>query len=200
MLPGPAVPAAITLGTGALKMITESLMRSMLSVVFSAALLAAPSLVLAQAAVPAATQARPAQAAPADPAASAEQREALARQDAQMSAAAAEVARMIDAGRAGEVWDGAAEVMRKAASRPDFIQAMAADRQRLGAMQQRSQPSVTRVQYAAGGAVPQGLYLNVSFATRFANSAQPVRELVSFRLDEDRTWRVSGYSVRPAGQ
>lgn len=199
MLPGPAVPAAITLGTGALKMITESLMRSMLSVVFSAALLAAPSLVLAQAAVPAA-QTRPAQAAPAAPAASAEQREALARQDAQMSADVAEVARMIDAGRAGEVWDGAAEVMRKAASRPDFIQAMAADRQRLGAMQQRSQPSVTRVQYAAGGAVPQGLYLNVSFATRFANSAQPVRELVSFRLDEDRTWRVSGYSVRPAGQ
>lgn len=171
-------------------------MRSMLSVVFSAALVAMPLLALGQ---------NPAARAPAQPAAaaapaSAEQREALARQDAQMSAAATQVAVLIDGGRAGEVWDGASEVMRKAASRADFIQAMNADRQRLGALAQRAQPSVTRVQYAAGGAVPQGLYLNVSFATRFANSAQPVRELVSFRLDEDRTWRVSGYSVRPVGQ
>ena len=173
-------------------------MRSMLSIVFSTVLLAAPGLVAAQTT---AGPARPATApAAAPPVADAQQREALARQDAQMSAAAARVAGLIDAGNAGQVWDGAAEVMRKATSRPGFIQAMAADRQRLGAVVQRGQPSVTRVQYAAGGAVPQGVYLNVSFATRFANSAQPVRELVSFRLDEDRTWRVSGYSVRPVGQ
>ena len=36
----------------------------------------------------------------------------------------------------------------------------------------------------------------MSSATRFANSAEPVRELISFRLDEDRVWRVSGYSLR----
>lgn len=176
-------------------------MRSMLSVVFSAALVATPLLAWGQTAAPRTPAPAPTPAAtPAANAASAQQREALARQDAQMSAAATQVASLIDAGRAGEVWDGASEVMRKAASRADFIQAMGADRQRLGALAQRAQPSVTRVQYAAGGAVPQGLYLNVSFATRFANSAQPVRELVSFRLDEDRTWRVSGYSVRPVGQ
>jgi hypothetical protein len=46
--------------------------------------------------------------------------------------------------------------------------------------------------------VPEGLYINVSFPTRFANSAQPVRELVSFRFDEDRIWRLAGYSVRAA--
>ena len=179
-------------------------MRSMLSVVFSAALVATPLLAWGQTAAPRTPAPGPTPAAttasPATTAASAQQREALARQDAQMSAAATQVASLIDAGRAGEVWDGASEVMRKAASRADFIQAMGADRQRLGALAQRAQPSVTRVQYTAGGAVPQGLYLNVSFATRFANSAQPVRELVSFRLDEDRTWRVSGYSVRPVGQ
>lgn len=176
-------------------------MRSMLSVVFSAALVATPLLAWGQTAAPRTPAPAPTPAAtPAANAASAQQREALTRQDAQMSAAATQVASLIDAGRAGEVWDGASEVMRKAASRADFIQAMGADRQRLGALAQRAQPSVTRVQYAAGGAVPQGLYLNVSFATRFANSAQPVRELVSFRLDEDRTWRVSGYSVRPVGQ
>lgn len=167
-------------------------MRLMLSVVLSTALLAAPFTVLAQPAT------LPAAAGAAEP--SAEQRAALARQDAQMAEAAARVAGLIDTGRAGEVWDGSAEVMRKATPRPEFIQGVDGDRQRLGALVQRAQPSVTRVQYAAGGAVPQGLYLNVSFATRFADSAQPVRELVSFRLDDDRVWRVSGYSVRPVGQ
>ena len=44
--------------------------------------------------------------------------------------------------------------------------------------------------------MPAGNYINVVFATRFANAAEPVRELVSFHLDEDKTWRVSGYSVR----
>ena len=171
-------------------------MRLMLSVVFSTALLAAPLLAWGQSAAPRAQTPAPATAA----AVTAEQREALARQDNQMSAAAAQVAVLIDGGRAGEVWDGASEVMRKAAARPAFVQAMGDDRQRLGAMRQRGEPSVTRVQYAAGGAVPPSVYLNVSFATLFANSAQPVRELVSFRLDEDRTWRVSGYSVRPVGQ
>ena len=52
---------------------------------------------------------------------------------------------------------------------------------------------------AAGAQVPEGLYINVSLPTRFSNSAQPVRELVSFRLDEDQVWRVSGYSIRTAG-
>ena len=171
-------------------------MRVMLSVVFSTALLAAPLLAWGQGAAPRAQTPAP----PTAAAVTAEQREALARQDSQMAAAAAQVAVLIDGGRAGEVWDGASEVMRKAAARPAFVQAMGDDRQRLGAMRQRGEPSVTRVQYAAGGAVPPGVYLNVSFATLFANSAQPVRELVSFRLDEDRTWRVSGYSVRPVGQ
>lgn len=62
----------------------------------------------------------------------------------------------------------------------------------------RGKPSITRVQYPAGASVPEGIYLNVSFPTRFANNAQPVRELVSFRLDEDKVWRASGYSVRAA--
>ena len=110
-------------------------MRSMLSIVFSTVLLAAPALVAAQTT---AGPARPATAPATAPAvADAQQRETLARQDAQMSAAAARVAGLIDAGNAGQVWDGAAEVMRKATSRPGFIQAMAADRQRLGAVVQR---------------------------------------------------------------
>jgi hypothetical protein len=55
---------------------------------------------------------------------------------------------------------------------------------------------VSRSQFPAGAKVPQGLYLNVAVPTTFATSQTPVRELVSFRLDEDKTWRVSGYSLR----
>lgn len=168
-------------------------MHPMLSVMLAAAIVVAPSSALAQA-----TQAR-AGAAPA-PTVTAQQREALARQDAEMAGFARQVAELVDAGRAGEVWDGASEVTRKLVSRNDFTRGLAGDRDRLGTLVSRGQPSVTRIQYAANAAVPQGLYLNVNFPTRFARTGQPVRELVSFRLDDDRVWRVSGYSVRPAGQ
>ncbi|WP_411850401.1 DUF4019 domain-containing protein [Stenotrophomonas sp. LGBM10] len=119
-------------------------------------------------------------------------------QDAEMSAAALKVAQLVDDNRAAEAWRGASAVARKTVTEQAFVAQLAADRKRLGALASRGQPTVTRVKYAAGATVPEGLYINVSFPTRFANSAQPVRELVSFRLDEDRIWRLAGYSVRAA--
>jgi hypothetical protein len=119
-------------------------------------------------------------------------------QDAEMSAAALKVAQLVDANRAAVAWRGASAVAKKTVTEPAFVAQLAADRKRLGTLASRGQPTVTRVKYAAGATVPEGLYINVSFPTRFANSAQPVRELVSFRLDEDRVWRLAGYSVRAA--
>ena len=121
------------------------------------------------------------------------------RQDADMSRAAQQVVQLLDRGDAGQVWDGASVVAHKAAGRALFIETVQAERDRLGSLLSRGQPSITRVQYPAGAQVPEGLYINVSLPTRFSNSAQPVRELVSFRLDEDQVWRVSGYSIRTAG-
>jgi len=123
----------------------------------------------------------------------------VARQNAEMTAAALRAAQLVDGGRTGEVWDGASAVARRAVTRPAFISQVQADRTRLGALVGRGQPSVTRVRYGAGAAVPEGLYVSVSFPTRFASSPQPVRELVSFRLDEDQVWRVAGYSLRAPG-
>ncbi len=34
------------------------------------------------------------------------------------------------------------------------------------------------------------------FATQFGSQAKPIRELVSFHLDSDKKWRLSGYAVR----
>ena len=160
---------------------------------------------MAQAAAPA-PAAKPATAPAAAPAASARPAQALsaaqqaqvAQQDQQMTQAASRVAQLVDGSKTAEVWDGASSVTRKAVTRDQFATNVNGDRAKLGALVSRGKPSITRVQYPAGSSVPEGIYLNVSFPTRFANNAQPVRELVSFRLDEDKVWRVSGYSVRAA--
>lgn len=126
------------------------------------------------------------------------QQKQVKEQDDQLSAAARQVAGLVDSNRAAEAWKGASAVARKAVPEQTFVNQLAADRKRLGALTSRGQPVVTRVKYGPGATVPEGLYINVSFPTQFANSPQPVRELVSFRLDEDKVWRLAGYSVRAA--
>ncbi|OAX62835.1 DUF4019 domain-containing protein [Xanthomonas graminis] len=137
--------------------------------------------------------AKPAAARHADPAAPGP----LSKQDAQMAQAGLRAAQLVDAGRSGELWDGASAVAKKAVAREAFVRQVDADRARLGALLGRGVASVARVQYTAGSQVPPGVYVNVSFPSRFANAPQPVRELVSLRLDEDKTWRLVGYHVGP---
>lgn len=163
-----------------------------------------PLTALAQAPAPAPAPARPAPASPAAakpatagaPALTAAQQAQVQKQDAEMGAAALKAAQLVDANRAGELWDGASAVARRAVPKAAFVSQLTTERARLGALAGRGQPTITRVKYSAGAAVQEGLYINVSFPTRFANSAQPVRELVSFRFDEDQVWRLAGYSLR----
>lgn len=144
--------------------------------------------------------ARPAAAKPAQPAQqvqlTAEQKAQVARQDAEMAKAAASVVRLVDSNKSAEVWDGASPVAKAVVTKQAFVAQIGADRAKLGAPTERKQVAVTRSAYAAGGKVPAGNYINVVYATKFANAPQPVRELVSFHLDQDKTWRVSGYSLR----
>ena len=135
---------------------------------------------------------------PARPALTPAQQKQVKEQDDQLSAAARQIAVLVDSNRAAEAWKGASAVARKAVPEQTFVNQLAADRKRLGALTSRGQPVVTRVKYGPGATVPEGLYINVSFPTQFANSPQPVRELVSFRLDDDKVWRLAGYSVRAA--
>ncbi|HGM7336391.1 TPA: DUF4019 domain-containing protein [Stenotrophomonas maltophilia] len=166
-----------------------------------------PFTVLAQVPAPATPAPAPARPAPASPAAAkpatagapaltAAQQAQVQKQDAEMGAAAVKAAQLVDANRAGELWEGASAVARRAVPKAAFVSQLTTERTRLGAMAGRGQPTITRVKYGAGAAVPEGLYISVSFPTRFANSAQPVRELVSFRFDEDQVWRLAGYSLR----
>ncbi|KAB7770119.1 DUF4019 domain-containing protein [Xanthomonas maliensis] len=156
-----------------------------------------PALAVAQ--QPTAT-ARPATPASARPAATAPNTQAeqaqFARQNTEMIQAALRVAQMVDANQTATLWDGASNVAKKAVARDAFVSQIGGERARLGAVVGRGQGAVTRVKYGPGAQVPEGLYINVSFPTRFAKAPQPVRELVSFRLDEDKTWRLAGYSLR----
>ncbi len=153
---------------------------------------------------PAAPAARPAAQAPGAPRPAAqqapqltpEQRAALAKQDADMTRGAQQVIALVDGNRIGEVWDGASPTMKRVVTKDDFIKNVTIDSNRLGAPSASGKAVVSRSQFAAGGQVPAGLYINVNFPTKFAKAPQPVRELVSFHLDDDKTWRVSGYSLR----
>ena len=125
-----------------------------------------------------------------------EQQAQVARQNAEMGKAAAQVIQLVDQNKVGEVWDGASAVAKSVVGKSSFVTQIAADRQKLGAPTERKQVGVTRAAYQAGGKVPAGNYINVVYATKFANAPKPVRELVSYHLDNDKTWRVSGYSLR----
>jgi len=126
----------------------------------------------------------------------AEQKAGLARQDSQMRQAGWEVMYMMDFGQMGEIWDMASQKMKTLVPREEFVGQMVSDRIRLGALLRRGNPSITRSSSDGSGGVPAGLYVNVVSTTRFANQDKPIRELVSFRFDEDRIWRVTGYSLQ----
>lgn len=119
-----------------------------------------------------------------------------AAREAEIVEAARQVLALVDAGRVDEVWEGASGAIRRIVPREEFVRQVTRDRDRLGRPLSRGEATLRREHFPGGGPVPQGDYLNVAFATRFARAPAPVRELVSFRFDEDQVWRVSGYSLR----
>lgn len=104
---------------------------------------------------------------------------------------------MVDQGKLGELWDGAAPGARKRITRSAFITQVDAARQPLGAAQQRTWVAINRQVVENTDADLAGQYVSVEYETRFANKANStVRELVSFHLDRDSVWRFIGYVLR----
>ncbi|MFT3761697.1 MAG: DUF4019 domain-containing protein [Pseudoxanthomonas sp.] len=124
-----------------------------------------------------------------------EQKAQLARQEAQFQQAANRVVALVDAGKGGDVWDSASPVAKAATPRQTFLEQIAKDRGALGGVIERKQVGIHGSRFAQGAKVPAGDYVTVTYATRFSKAAQPIRELVSLHLDEDKVWRVAGYTV-----
>jgi hypothetical protein len=114
---------------------------------------------------------------------------------------AAQVAELVDRNKTGEVWDHASGIAKAIVTRDIFISQVNAARASTGAVKSRKLDSVSSSVYNGQGTagngpiVPAGTYINVVFATQFANRAKTVHELVSFHLDPDRHWRVTGYTL-----
>lgn len=150
---------------------------------------------LLSASVAAFAQAPAAPAKAAAPALTEQQQAQLAQQNQQMAQNSLQIARMIDGGQAGAVWDQASSVAKQSSPRADFVQQITADRAKVGKVGERKLAAITRTQ-SKGGKVPAGQYINVSYATQFSKGTKPVRELMSYHLDNDRVWRLAGYTLR----
>ena len=105
-----------------------------------------------------------------------------------------QVAKQIDEGRQADVWEAASPVMKKLSPKAQFIDLVAKSRQSLGvaATTERVWLDVSRRESAGTPELPTGLYVNVAYRITF-KGGKSARELVSFRLDEDKVWRVVGY-------
>ena len=102
----------------------------------------------------------------------------------------------IDEGSPAGVWQDMSSVVKQRVTRKDFTEATLRARQPLGTPGARYWVAISRQRLAAATeSVPAGMYSTVQFETQFQGN-KAVRELVSFRLDEDKTWRTSGYTVR----
>lgn len=101
----------------------------------------------------------------------------------------------VDEGQVARLWDEASAVTKKSVTRDAFIAGINKSRLPLGKTANRNWLSVRR-QSGDGNALPPGLYASTEFLAEFPGK-QPIRELVSFRLDEDGIWRFAGYAVQP---
>jgi len=118
-----------------------------------------------------------------------------AQRNEQIERAAVQIAELVDQNQTAQVWDGASSMAKQLVSRDAFTKAIHTDRQTVGSLVTRNFTSLSFSQ-SDGKRIPAGLFANVAFATRFANEKAVVRELVSFHLDNDHVWRVSGYTLR----
>lgn len=118
-----------------------------------------------------------------------------AQRNQQLEQAAMQVADLVDKGQEGQVWDGASAMTKQLIARDAFVKGVDKDRKTVGTLVTRT-PANLSFSESDGKKLPAGLFANVSFATRFANEKQPVRELISFHLDGDNVWRVTGYTLR----
>lgn len=118
---------------------------------------------------------------------------------AELVKAARAAIRQIDEGSAGSFWEGMSSAVKQRVSRKDFTEAVLRSRQPLGSPGERYWVLITRQKIEGNASTPPGLYGSVEFASTFAGQ-KTLRELISFRLDEDKVWRTSGYTVRAAAR
>ena len=99
----------------------------------------------------------------------------------------------VDDGKYGESWDAAAEYLKNAVTKDDFVKSLKAARNPLGRLKSREVKS-KEYRTSLPGA-PDGEYVVIQFKTVFENKKSAI-ETVTPMLGKDGKWKVSGYYVR----
>ena len=133
--------------------------------------------------------------APANTATAAQQTQAGLNVNA-LNASAANMLSAIDAGLAAKLFEAGSPELRKLQNESTFTKGVQDTRKAVGIATARrwQSSSLNIVQQQGAQGAPGGEYINISFITTFTQ-APVVREMVSMRLDEDRTWRFIGYAL-----
>lgn len=105
------------------------------------------------------------------------------------------VFKQLDAGQYGAVWSDAAPFVKTRFKQDQFAAQMQQARQSVGAVSHRGWAQVTRIRYERTTGMPDGLYANVDYATTLTSGATMFEKL-SFRLETDGRWHLTGYVPR----
>jgi hypothetical protein len=106
-----------------------------------------------------------------------------------------QVFQQLDAAHYAALWLDAAPFVKARVPRDEFVGQLLQARQSVGAVSHRGWASITRIRYNRVQGVPDGLYANVDFAS-ILTSGRTVFEMLSFRLDDDGQWHLTGYVPR----
>ncbi len=100
---------------------------------------------------------------------------------------------LVDQGEYSRSWETAAELLKDAVDRREFIRKVGEARKPLGKVISRT-PLSAKYTTALPGA-PDGQYVIIQYKTVFEKKAAAV-ETVTPMLDKDKKWRVSGYYIK----
>jgi hypothetical protein len=100
---------------------------------------------------------------------------------------------LVDSGAYAQSWEEAASGFKAAVTRPQWEQAMRANRAPLGAVQSRKSMAATYATQLPGA--PDGEYVVIQYDTSFEHKKTAI-ETVTPTRDKDGKWRVSGYYIK----
>jgi predicted SnoaL-like aldol condensation-catalyzing enzyme len=100
---------------------------------------------------------------------------------------------LTDDGKYAESWDAAADYLKNAVTKDDFVKSLTAVRKPLGALKTREVKSKEYKTSLPGA--PDGQYVVIQFTTELENKKSTV-ETITPKLEKDGTWKVSGYFIK----
>jgi len=107
------------------------------------------------------------------------------------------VFKQLDTGQYGAVWADSAAFVKARIKQDQFAADMQHARQSVGPVSHRGWAQITRIRYTNSSSMPDGLYANLDYATTLTSGAIAYEKL-SFRLDDDGRWHLTGYVPRQA--